>query len=644
MRRSLSARLSFWIVLASALLFFALIVYLGRMYNYGIHQEVDKDAVQVLDNAVHRVDDIVDDVERATRVLAWTVSRDLDHPDEMIVYSNAAVLYNSLINSCSVSFEPWYYPTKGEYYSIFSWRKQDGTIGWEQEGDDEYRYFDKIWYLQPKQMGMAGWTEPYTDYSDTDDPAMNTEMMVSYCNPLYDPKGVFVGSVSLDLSIRRLSEQLANVKPYPHAFCILVGDKGTYLVHPDAGKLFYQTIFSDAREQSLPELQELGEAMSRMESGKREFKMGDADYSIFFHSIPTTGWSMALFCPEEDIYGGYRTLQRSLLLSILAALLLMFFLFVWLIRRQLAPLGHLADEADYIASGNFDRPLPPVGHNDEIGLLNRSFQHMQSSLVLHIQKLTESTSSRERIERELQIARNIQMGMVPHDFNLGVGVDLFASMTPAREVGGDLYDFFVQDGKLYFCVGDVSGKGVPASLVMAVSLAMFRIVARQGMSPSEIASRINDTIAEKNEQMIFITMFIGAIDLASGSLDYCNCGHNAPVMISGSGAPVFIDCKANTAVGIISGFAYEGQRIEDLCGNVLFIYTDGLNEAENDSHEQFGNERMLNVLGSEPFVSSQATVERLSRAVAAHVAGAEPSDDLTMLCLRITPGSPTERR
>jgi sigma-B regulation protein RsbU (phosphoserine phosphatase) len=634
MRRSLSARLSFWIVLVAALLLLGMIISLSRVWRAGVRAEVDKDAAQVLDNAVLRLDDILDDVERTATVLYRFVIRDLDKPDMMVSHSNNTIRYNSALSGCSISFEPGYYPSKGEYYSIYSWPGENDKIEWEQEGADDYRYYEKEWYLYSKQLGYDCWTEPYLD--TTGIAGKDVEMLISYCTPVFDSTSVFVGAITLDLSLKQLSEALYNVRPYPNAYCILIGEGGKYLVHPDSDKLMTHSIYSDAEELAVPELVKLGESMEKQERGEQELFLNGQHYYVFYRPVPTTGWNIAIFCPESDIYGGYDRLQRKILWSLLAGLALVFLLSVLLIRHQLAPLAKLAEEADYIASGNFDRPMPVRKRNDEIGVLSQSFVHMQSSLVRHIQELTESTASRERMERELQIARNIQMGMVPHDFDLGKKVDLYASMVPAREVGGDLYDCFVQDDKLYLCVGDVSGKGVPASLFMSVARAMFRVVARQGLAPAEIARRINDTVSEKNDQMIFVTMFLAAVDLKTGVMEYCNCGHNAPVLFPGPDkAPAFLDCLSNTALGIESGFDYEGQRVDDMRGKILFLYTDGLNEAENADHEQFGNDRMLACLGDGPFLDARSLIDRLSEAVASHVAGAEASDDLTMLCLRI---------
>ena len=261
---------------------------------------------------------------------------------------------------------------------------------------------------------------------------------------------------------------------------------------------------------------------------------------------------------------------------------------------------------------------------------------MQSSLVRQIDELTKATAARERLDRELQIARGIQMAMVPHTFPEREDIDLYALMTPAREVGGDLYDFFIEDEKLYFCIGDVSGKGIPASLMMAVAKSMFRILAKQGLPPADIARQINDIAAEDNAQMIFVTMFFGTLDLSTGVLSYCNAGHNAPVVLRHKkGKAHFLPCKPNMAIGIMAGFEFEGETLEDFRGDTLFVYTDGLNEAENAAHEQFGNERMLEILGENQRKGARDIIEIMNQAVAAHVDGAEASDDLTMLCVRM---------
>ena len=268
-------------------------------------------------------------------------------------------------------------------------------------------------------------------------------------------------------------------------------------------------------------------------------------------------------------------------------------------------------------------------HND--------LEHAHSELQTAYDQLEETTAAKERIESELRIARNIQMSMVPNVFPDNPGLDMFALMNPAKEVGGDLYGYMMMGDKLYFCVGDVSGKGVPASLFMAQATRLFRTLAAQGLKPAEICTSMNNSLSEGNTTRMFVTFFLGLIDLQTGHLDFCNGGHNAPVITDGEGHADFIKMIPNLPIGIFPNFQFKGEEIDSLKGKSLFLYTDGLNEAENEAHEQFGNDRMLEELGREAFRDSRTLVDRLSQAVADHVAGAEASDDLTMLCLKITP-------
>lgn len=270
-------------------------------------------------------------------------------------------------------------------------------------------------------------------------------------------------------------------------------------------------------------------------------------------------------------------------------------------------------------------------------------QATHEELLTAYDQLEETTTAKERIESDLRIARNIQMGMVPSRFPDRPDLDLYASMTPAKEVGGDLYGYLLMPAdkpedeadKLYFALGDVSGKGVPASLFMAQATRLFRTLAAQGMKPAEIATRINDALSgEDNETSMFVTMFLGLVDLHTGHLDFCNAGHNPPVLI-GEGSADFIDMVPNCPIGLWPNFEFEGEEIENIMDRPLFIYTDGLNEAENRQQEQFTDERLLEILAHTPFESSQQTIEMLRAEVEKHRDGAEPNDDLTMLCVKV---------
>ena len=249
-------------------------------------------------------------------------------------------------------------------------------------------------------------------------------------------------------------------------------------------------------------------------------------------------------------------------------------------------------------------------------------------------QLEEATAHRERIESELRIARDIQMSMVPNIFPNRDGLDIYAKIEPAKEVGGDLYGYLLMGHELYFCLGDVSGKGVPASLFMAQATRLFRTLATQHMMPAEIATRMNAALSEDNEQGMFVTMFIGRIDLNTGAMDFCNAGHNPPYLGDKLGGD-FLEMLPNAPIGLWPGLDYEGERLDNISGKMLVVYSDGLNEAENRQQEQFGDDQIIALLQTMPEASAQQVIESLYGAVQAHRDGAEPNDDLTIMSIRV---------
>lgn len=630
-KQSLSMRLSLWIVLFAAAVFLAALGFMFAESRRTVRQEAENRASQVLESTVQRVNGILNYVVVATDNLAWLVTRHLDAPDSMFIYSRCILENNPNLNGCSIAFEPDFFKDRGRYFSAYSYN-DNGHIMTTQEGNDQYEYFYMDWYQLVKLLDRPSWTEPFFDFNHND--IYSKDMIASYCKPLKNPEGKYVGTIAVDLSLEWLSNTISAVKPYPNSYSVMIGEGGTYFVHPDSTKLFYESIFTRTLENPDPALTALGNAMQRGEEGMRELNLEGEHCYVFFKPLSTTGWSMAIVCPESDIYSGYYRLQRTVVGIVLVGLLLMLLVFSRIVGWELKPLKRLARQTETIASGNFGVELP-VGHRtDEIGQLTKSFGHMQRSLVRYIDELKITTAKKASIESELKVASDIQMSMVPRIFPAfpdRTDIDIYASMTPAKEVGGDLYDYFVQDERLYFCLGDVSGKGIPASLFMAVTRNLFRIVAQQGKSPVEIAEQTNVFLAKDNEAGMFVTMFIGMVDLQMGRLEYCNCGHNPPI-IDGQ----FIELKhENQPLGLWEEAPFYGETIEDIRGRQLFIYTDGLNEAENSEQELLGENRLLEMMASAGSLTSKEVIEMLKKTVDEHRGDAEPNDDLTLMCLRI---------
>ena len=629
--RSLSTRLSLLIVLFAAVILVASLGYMFGVSREAIRQEAVNHATEILENTALRVNGILDKVVIATDNTDWLITSHLDSPDSMFFYSRCILLNNPDLNGCSIAFEPNFFKERGRYFSAYSYNDK-GKILTSQEGNEQYEYFYMDWYQLCKLLDRPVWTEPFMDYNPED--IYSYDMIASYCKPLKDSEGNYIGTIAVDLSLEWLSKTISAVKPYPNSYSIMIGSGGTYFVHPDTTKLFYQTIYTETLEKPDTAITALGRAMQRGEEGMRQLKIDGEECFVFYKPLSTTGWSVAIVCPESDIFGSFNRIRRAVTIAVLAGLLLMFLVCIRIIARELRPLKRLVKQAGSIANGNFNETLPDDGRNDEIGQLSDSFSNMQRSLVNYISELKQTTAQKASMENELKVASDIQMSMVPRTFPpfpARRDIDLFASMTPAKEVGGDLYDFFIQNEHLYFCVGDVSGKGVPASLFMAVTRNLFRIVAQQGHSPAEIATQINNILSNDNEQNMFVTMFIGCADLKTGHLDFCNCGHNAP-LIDGE----FMRLKyTNRPLGIWEEGDFYGESIDDIRDKQIFIYTDGLTEAENLQHELFGDERLHEFLAKAQSLSSEQVIIMLQESVAKHRDGTIPNDDLTLLCLTI---------
>ena len=631
-KHSLSRRLSLGIVLFAAIILVASLGFMFWVSRQAIHQEAINHATEILENTALRVNGILDKVVVAADNTAWLITRHLDTPDSMFVYSRRILKNNPNLNGCSIAFEPDYFKDRGRYFSAYSYNDH-GNILTTQEGNPHYEYFYMDWYQLCKLLDKPVWTEPFMDYNPED--IYSPEMIASYCQPIKDNNDVYIGTISVDISLEWLSKTISEVKPYPNSYSIMIGQGGTYFVHPDTTKLFFHTIFTETLENPDTAVTALGHAMQRGEEGMRRLQIDGENCFVFYKPLSNTGWSVAIVCPESDIFGSFYRIRRAVTMAVVAGLLLMLIVCFRIITNELRPLKVLAAQAETIANGNFDETMPEDGRDDEIGQLSNSFTNMQQSLVKYIDELRQTTAQKASIENELKVASDIQMSMVPRTFPPFPSrhdIDLFASMTPAKEVGGDLYDFFIQDEHLYFCVGDVSGKGIPASLFMAVTRNLFRIVAQQGHKPEEIATQINLILSNNNEQNMFVTMFIGCIDLKTGRLEYCNCGHNAP-LIDGE----FMKLKyTNRPLGIWEEGAFNGESIDDIRDRQLLIYTDGLNEAENLQHQLFGDDKLQEIMMGAKGLSSEQVINMLQETVVRHRDGAVPNDDLTLLCLKVT--------
>ena len=633
-RRKLSVRVSLWVVLFAALIFVVALGFQFYQSREAVRQEAISHASQILDKTSLRVEGILNRVEVASNMTKWLVLRHPNKADSMFVYSRGMLQNNPDFYNCSIAFEPEHFQDKGRYFSAYT-RYVGDSLRTTQGGSDNYQYFFMDWYLMSTLLDKPCWTEPYVDF----DVATNTsEMVTSYCQTIKDKEGKKIGVINTSLSINWLSQTISMVKPYPNSYSIMIGRGGTYFVHPDTTKITRQTIFTQTMEHPDTALIALGHAMQRGEEGMKKMFFNGKDCYVFYKPLGQTGCSMAIVCPEEDIFGGFDRLRRAVMSIVVVGLLLMLYLFIRIITRELSPLRRLAREAETIASGQFDAVLPDFQRIDEIGQLSHSFGNMQQSLVKYIEELKETTAQKASIESDLRIASGIQMGMLPENFPTKADrddVQIYASLTPAKEVGGDLFDFYFRDDKLFFCIGDVSGKGVPASLFMAVTRSVFRTVSVHESMPNNIVTIMNTIIADMNKTQMFVTLFVGVLDLPTGHLHYCNAGHDAPLLI-GDGIGE-LPCDPNIPVGFLPSWEYSLQEAQISTGTTIFLFTDGLTEAMDANYNQFQMER-INDVASQALSQQQQEphqlINMMTDAVHQFVGDAEQSDDLTMMAIQ----------
>ena len=630
-RSTISGRLTLGVLIVSAIIFTLTCTVFIRMAANKVREEATKHAHSELSNTIHQIDAVLNAVEIAVENTAWLVPYRLSSPDFMYSITERILQNNDFICGAAVAFEPHYYASEGLHFSPYSYRDDNGEIKSKQLGNDTYDYHYMDWYQIPKLLNEPYWSEPYYDDGGGE------MMMTTYSKPLYDEFGNLYAIITADLSLEWLTELVGNIQAFNRSYNLMVSRNASFIVHPDHNLILNETIYSSTYGDDDESLKKMQDDMVNCRAGQVLRDKEGGKFFVFYSPVETTCWSVAIVCPRSELYLGVKKLRTILILLGLLSLLLMMFLSYNGIRKVVAPFEEFSDVAKKIAHGEFDAELPKINSQDELKELHDSFEYLQHSLVKYIDELKSTTANKERIESELRIAHAIQMGMLPKSFPAfpeREDISLAAKIVPAKEVGGDLYDFFINDEKLYFIVGDVSGKGIPASLVMAVTCRLFRSIASYLDTPQEIMSSLNDSLSDGNESNMFCTAFLGVLDLKTGRLAYCNAGHNAPLLINANGNVSAMDVTPNLPLGLFTGFPYQGQEIDVEKDTMLYLFTDGVNEAENSKMEQFSDERLVAMLKANSGTEPKGIVEVTLSEVERHADGAKQSDDITVMCIK----------
>lgn len=626
---SFATRLSIYIISFTGIVFLSVMVIFYKYSRDKITEHTIQYTHGLLTNMATRVDGLLMTVETTMQQSAWMIDENLHTPDSLYRVISAVVRNNNLIVGCGIAFEPSYYKGKGTYFMPYAFLNDKQTT-FQTLGSKEYDYHCMDWYLTPKFLKKAYWSEPYYDEGG------GNIIMSTYSMPLYDSKGRLYAVFIANISLSQFTDMVDKLKQFESSSSFLLSRNGSYLTHPDREKIMNETIFSDAFEGHDTEYERLGRAMIAGDTGTICFPNDKKTLYAFYTSIPRIGWSVCNLCAGDVILRELDANSRNIIYLFLIGMVVLFLISYMIIKRVVRPLEEFSKSARAIALGRFDVTFPVIKSCDEIKDLHDSLVFMQHSLSEYVLELQNTTAAKEHIESELHIAREIQMGMLPKTFPPfpeREDLDLHAILIPAREVGGDLYDFFLEDNLLYFAIGDVSGKGIPASLFMAITRSLFHTLASHQLSPGEIMTRLNKSISDSNESNMFVTLMVGILNLDNGLLRFCNAGHNPPVLLLPDGSVGFMEVKNNLFVGVLEGYVYEEEEISLEKDTRLFLYTDGITEAENEDKELYSEQRLLDTLTKHIDSGVKELVDAVSEAVAGHVGTADQSDDLTMLVI-----------
>ena len=619
--RSISGELSHKIIITVAILvlggIFGIIEFSGRV----VTESVKKTAEGSLDTYVKDIEGMLGEVETMESFVNWQVVDHIGDPDYLTTVNEKVMQYGEMLSGVTIAFTKGFYKNKGEYYALRTVKDSESGIIVHSVRNN---YVTEPWYEDAMSKGAGVWGEPCE--------TVDAGLITSYSTPLRNEKGEVYAILSLDISIPGINKRLAREHFYEGSYAVILSQKGTILSHPDES-IILNGVIAFAQSKDDKKFEEFAGKMIAGETGIGEVR---SERAAAIYGPVRNGWSAALISPGEAIFGATIKFQLLILLIALGDLLAIYLVTRTLINRTLLPLTEVTYLAKNVAKGNFKAEIPQVEGNNEMFHLHEALRNMLRSINDYIKQLRTTTAANERFESELSVARNIQQQMLRTDFINDEEVDLYATLKPAKEVGGDMYDFLRAGRTIYFAVGDVSGKGVPAALYMAISRSLFHYVSEMSLSTSNIVSCINSSFCSGNDNNMFITMFVGRLDLDTRELVFCNAGHNPIVIISPEGKAEYIHAKSNLAAGVFDQFPYEKESMIIEKGSRLLIYTDGVTEAEDAYKNQYGEDRLIFFCNEQsPDTPSEEFVEKLTQSMKAFTKDNDQNDDITIMSVRV---------
>ncbi len=634
-RPTLAFKLGFLVLVSTGLIFFTGFGYYSRVVRRHMLKAVEENTRNLARSTVNRIEAVLQAVQPLPELVARQVASGRSNESEIVSLVRHELASSPHIYGSAVARDPARYPTNSPPSVTYLYHKGAG-LEFADLATAAYDYTSQDWYTIPRETGKPAWTDPYFDEGGGE------AMMCTYVVPFYwevGGKPVFAGVVGADLILDHLVETVAGIKLYEHGFAFLLSQNGQIISHPNPEYVFKESIFSLADEKGDRQWRELGRKMLRGGEGfVRMRSLQDGSPLWVYYAPVSSGWSVGILFPEEDVLSGLRTMRRVVYWIGGVGFVVLLVVISVLSLGVTRPIHTLARQTESIAKGNLNTAVPPIKSRDEVGVLSRSFENMRVALCEYVANLAATTAAKERIESELKIAQAIQRSFLPKRFPPFPDhneFEIHAELEAAKEVGGDLYDYFLLDKHLlFFSIGDVSGKGVPAALFMAVTKTLLKGVAEQHISLGRVLEKVNHELYLDNEQMMFVSLCCGLLDFRTGQVRYTSAGHLPPLHLRPSQGAGWVELPKGSLLGITESPVYQTRSLQLQPLDTLLLYTDGVTEAMNTRKELFGDDRLRSVAESQIRAPPKDLVDALFGAVRNFAGAEEQSDDITVLALR----------
>ena len=627
-KKSLAFKLSVSILICVFVVFTALVAFLSKNTEHIVSsnaEEMGKKSVQAyVSDITHLALDTEQLVLNTKNILSQLKDNDIE---SMELALNSAV--KTIDRSALTYTEAWVYvfpPEDVSYGTLYQSVDLNGNVSFKAH---KIKNFYEIfpWFKEVPKVEEIYWSEPYQDVA-------SKKPVVTCLVPfMFQNSSDFDGLVALTVDLSKMKESLDSFSSSERGQLLLISKNGLYITHPDPEIALKMTIFDLAKRNKVPELTQSGQEVLSGKTGMTRLSYSSVVKGpavAFYAPIKHLKWGMRLVYSENEIFAPIRRVQYMMILPFIAGMLLLFLIVYHICHKSTKQLLSLSKIAAGYGNGDFSKSFEEKASAREIFMLSKAMNDMRKNLLNYIEKEKETVIEKQKSESELNIARSIQNAALSTNYPKHHAFKMSTKMVPAKQVGGDFYDFFFIDRNHFaIMVADVSGKGIGAALYMMKAQALIKNTLKSKKTLSEAFYAINNDLYEGNDSCMFVSAFMAVVDVLSGEVEYVNAGHTHPLFDDGNGYE-FIRPEKNVVLGVKKNVRFVTQKLTMKRNDRIFLYTDGVTEAENKNSDFYGEEKLKKVL-SQKFVSPEKTLDNVLKNIRKYAGNTAQSDDITML-------------